>query len=65
MTNQNFTADVTPEDMEHARSYVQDFLDATCAPDRTLAVARVLQALLPPPHGMARRRPGRGGGHEG
>ena len=49
MTNQNFTADVTPEDMEHARSYVQDFLDATCAPDRTLAVARVLQALLPPP----------------
>ena len=49
MTEQNTPADVTPEDMEHARAYVRDFLDATCAPDRTLAVARVLQALLPPP----------------
>jgi hypothetical protein len=49
MTEQNTPADVTPEDMEHARAYVRDFLDATCAPDRTLAVARVLQALLPAP----------------
>ena len=48
MTSQTIP-DVTPEDMEHARSYVQDFLDATHGPDRTLAVARVLQALLPPP----------------
>ena len=48
MTDQTIP-DVTPEDMEHARSYVQDFLDATHGPDRTLAVARVLQAFLPPP----------------
>lgn len=41
--------DLHPEDVDHARAYVQDFLDATYAPDRTLAVARVLYALLPPP----------------
>lgn len=49
MTDQTIPADVTPEDMEHARSYVQDYLDAMYAPDRTLAVARVLRALLPSP----------------
>ena len=49
MTDQTIPADLHPEDVEHARSYVQDFLDATYAPDRTLAVARVLHALLPPP----------------
>ena len=48
MTNQ-IPTNVTPEDMAHARAYVQDFLDATHGPDRTLAVARVLQALLPTP----------------
>ncbi len=41
--------DLSPEDMEAARSYVEDYLDATYAPDRTLAVARVLDALLPAP----------------
>ena len=49
MTDQMIPADLHPEDVEHAHSYVQDYLDATYAPDRTLAVARVLQALLPPP----------------
>ena len=49
MSDQTIPADLHPEDVEHARSYVQDFLDATYAPDRTLAVARVLQALLPAP----------------
>lgn len=49
MTDQTIPADLHPEDVEHARAYVQDFLDATYAPDRTLAVARVLHALLPPP----------------
>lgn len=41
--------DLHPEDVEHARAYVKDFLEATYAPDRTLAVARVLDALLPTP----------------
>ena len=49
MNDQTIPAYVTPEDMEHARSYVQDFLDSKCVNDRTLAVARVLHALLPPP----------------
>ena len=49
MTDQTIPADLHPEDVEHARAYVQDFLDATYAPDRTLAVARVLHALLPAP----------------
>lgn len=49
MSDQTIPADLRPEDVEHARSYVQDFLDATYAPDRTLAVARVLDALLPDP----------------
>lgn len=47
--NDQLPPNVTPEDMAHARAYVQDFLDATHGPDRTLAVARVLQALLPAP----------------
>ena len=42
-------ADLSPEDAEEARSYVEDFLDATHVSDRVLAVARVLQALLPTP----------------
>lgn len=49
MTYQIFYEDLHPEDVEHARAYVQDYLDATYAPDRTLAVARVLHALLPAP----------------
>ena len=49
MNDQTIPAYVTPEDMEHARSYVQDFLDSKCVNDRTLAVARVLDALLPDP----------------
>lgn len=51
MTKKTTPTDLHPEDLEHARSYVEDYLDATYAPDRTLAVARVLHALLPtPPH---------------
>lgn len=49
MTYQIFYEDLHPEDVEHARAYVQDVLDATYVPDRILAVARVLQALLPTP----------------
>ena len=49
MTYQIFYEDLHPEDVEHARAYVEDYLDATYAPDRTLAVARVLDALLPDP----------------
>ena len=49
MTYQIFCEELHPEDVEHARAYVQDCLDATYAPDRTLAVARVLHALLPTP----------------
>lgn len=48
MTNQ-IPADMTPEDMAHARAYVQDVLDAKYIPDRIRAVARVLNALLPAP----------------
>lgn len=46
---ESLVTDLSPEDVEAARSYVEDYLDATYAPDRTLAVARVLNALLPAP----------------
>ena len=48
MTDQ-IPSGLSPEDVEEARSYVAYFLDRPHASTSTLAVARVLNALIPPP----------------
>ena len=48
MTDQ-IPADLHPDDVALARDFAEEYRDSEYAPDRTLAVARVLAALLPTP----------------
>ena len=49
MTDQTIPADLHPDDVALARDFAAEYRDSEHAPDRTLAGARVLQALLPAP----------------
>lgn len=49
MTNQNIPADLHPDDVALARDFVDEYRDSEYATGRTLAVVRVLHALLPTP----------------
>ena len=42
-------ADLHPDDVALARDFVDEYRDSAYAPDRTVAVARVLATLLPAP----------------